>query len=108
MSAKSPIAILGAGGWGTALAAHLGRTGHSVRLWGRDRAVLDEISSRRLNSTYLPGVTLPPQVTATPELPMTLAEANHVVLAIPSHGLQPVLAGAAKHLRPGAVVVSAT
>ena len=61
---RSPIAILGAGGWGTALAVHLGRTGRRVMLWGRDRALLEEMSARRANPTYLPDVAIPPGVHA--------------------------------------------
>ena len=33
------VAVLGAGSWGTALAVHLGRVGHDVRLWARDRSL---------------------------------------------------------------------
>ena len=62
------IAVLGAGSWGTALAVHLGRLGHEVRLWGRDRSLVDEMRARRANATYLPGVALPPQVAVTAAL----------------------------------------
>ncbi len=37
------VTVLGAGSWGTALAVHLGRVGHSVRLWARDRALVAEM-----------------------------------------------------------------
>ncbi len=40
------IAILGAGSWGTALAVHLGRAGHDVRLWGRHDGLVDELRAR--------------------------------------------------------------
>jgi glycerol-3-phosphate dehydrogenase (NAD(P)+) len=49
-------AVLGAGSWGTALAVHLGSVGHDVRLWGRDRHLLDEMARRRANPTYPPAV----------------------------------------------------
>ena len=39
--------MLGAGSWGTALAVHLGRVGHDVRLWARDAALVDEMSRAR-------------------------------------------------------------
>ena len=51
------IAVLGAGGWGTALAVHLGRLGHDVRLWARDPVLAADLCSRRANAVYLPGVT---------------------------------------------------
>jgi glycerol-3-phosphate dehydrogenase len=50
--------VLGAGSWGTALAVHLGRIGHDVRLWARDPALVDEMIVRRANATYLPDVPL--------------------------------------------------
>ena len=53
------IAILGAGSWGTALAAHLARTGHDVRLWGRDAALVEQLRRTRENAVYLPGIALP-------------------------------------------------
>ena len=52
------IAVLGAGSWGTALAVHLGRLGHDVRLWGRDAALVARLAEVRENADYLPGVRL--------------------------------------------------
>jgi glycerol-3-phosphate dehydrogenase (NAD(P)+) len=101
-------AVLGAGGWGTALALHLGRAGRDVSLWGRDPALIAEIASRRANPTYLPDVTLPGQVRPTPALAEALHGARHVVVAVPSHGLRGVMRQAAPHLPAGAVLVSAT
>ena len=98
---------MGAGGWGTALAVHLGGVGHEVALWGRDRALLAEMAARRENSTYLPDATIPSSVRPTAELERALSGAGHVVLAIPSHGLRTVLQDAARHLHSHAVLVSA-
>ena len=49
--AMSRIAILGAGSWGTALAIHLARAGHAVRLWARDEALADQMIASRVNAT---------------------------------------------------------
>ena len=58
-------AILGAGSWGTALAVHLARAGHDVRLWARDAALVAEIArTRRANGRYLPDVALADRVIA--------------------------------------------
>ena len=102
------VAILGAGSWGTALAVHLGRVGHDVRLWARDQALVDEMAARRANAVYLPDVTLPPSVSVTHDLSAALREAELVVSAIPSHGCRSVIHLAAPSLAPGAVIVSAT
>ena len=57
--ATSPVAVLGAGSWGTALAIHLGRQGTTTRLWGRDAALVKEVGERRENTRYLPGISVP-------------------------------------------------
>jgi len=102
------VAVLGAGSWGTALAVHLGRAGHDVRLWARDPALAGELRARRANAVYLPDVTLPHSVTMLSELAPALEDAELVVCAIPSHGCRSVLHAAAPFARPHAVFVSAT
>ncbi len=56
---RGPAAVLGCGGWGTALAVHLASTGCSVRLWGRDQSLVRGLAENRENPVYLPGVVLP-------------------------------------------------
>jgi glycerol-3-phosphate dehydrogenase (NAD(P)+) len=102
------IAVLGAGSWGTALAAHCGRVGHDVRLWGRDRALMDEIARARENAAYLPGIRVGERVTATASLEVALAGAPIVIAAVPSHGMRHVLRNAAPLFASGATLVSAT
>jgi glycerol-3-phosphate dehydrogenase (NAD(P)+) len=103
-----PIAVLGAGSWGTALAVHCGRVGHDVRLWGRDRSLVDDMATTRQNTAYLPGIPVGDRVTPTASLETALADAPIVIAAVPSHGMRQVLKHAAPLLRDGAVVVSAT
>jgi glycerol-3-phosphate dehydrogenase (NAD(P)+) len=102
------VTVLGAGSWGTALAVHLGRVGHSVQLWARDQALVDDMATRRANAVYLPDVTLPADVSVTHSLPDALRGAELVVAAIPSHGCRGVIRAAASSFAPGAVIVSAT
>jgi glycerol-3-phosphate dehydrogenase (NAD(P)+) len=102
------IAILGAGSWGTALAVHCGRIGHDVRLWGRDPALMDEISRTRENAGYLPKIRMADSVLATASLEAALADAPMVIAAVPSHGMRHVLQRAAPLMSKGAVLVSAT
>jgi len=102
------IAILGAGSWGTALAVHLGRIGHEVRLWARDRDLADDMAARRANAVYLPEVTLPNTVAVTHAIADALSSTDLVVSAIPSHGCRTVWRQAAPYLRARATVVSAT
>jgi glycerol-3-phosphate dehydrogenase (NAD(P)+) len=102
------LAVLGAGSWGTALAMHLARAGHPVRLWARDEQVARAINEQRLNPTYLPGLTLPAGVSATAELAEALAGADTVFVVIPSAYCRAVYRRAAGLLAPGAALVSAT
>lgn len=102
------VAVLGGGSWGTALSVHLARVGHDVRLWARDRRLVDEMSARRTNMVYLPDVMLPDAVSVTHALDEALAGAEIVVSAIPSHGSRDVVRAAAPYIRSGTTVVSAT
>ena len=101
------FAVLGAGSWGTALAAHLGRVGHDVVLWARDPALALEIERTRHNSRYLPDLTAPATVRCTSDLQAAVSSAAFVVFALPSHGLRAVIREAAPWLASGAVLVSA-
>ena len=102
------IAVLGAGSWGSALAVHLGRVGHDVRLWARDLQVAADISTRRANAIYLPDVSLPETVIVTASIPEALSDTDLVVSAIPSHGCRAVMRQAAAFLHADATIVSAT
>src|SRR4029077_10896883 len=83
MSARSadvPIAVLGAGSWGTALAIQFARSGRPVRLWGRDRERLAGLSARRRNERYLPSATFPPALEVEADLTAALAGAHDVLV----------------------------
>jgi glycerol-3-phosphate dehydrogenase (NAD(P)+) len=102
------VAILGAGGWGTALAVHLARVGHDARLWGRDAALVADMQGRRANAVYLPDIALPGDVTITHSIADAVSGRALVVAAIPSHGCRAVIHSAVPHLSTDAVIVSAT
>jgi glycerol-3-phosphate dehydrogenase (NAD(P)+) len=100
--------VLGAGGWGTALAVHLARAGHDVELWARDPALAAELAARRANPVYLPDVHVPVQVRPTADLHAALDGTRFVVVAVPSHGMRDILRRASAAVPSDAVVVSAT
>jgi glycerol-3-phosphate dehydrogenase (NAD(P)+) len=102
------IAVLGAGGWGTALANHLALLGHDVGLWARDPALVRDMIARRANAVYLPDVVLLPSVKPTASLEEALAGAELVVCAVPSHGVRAVVRSARPLIPRGVTVVSAT
>jgi glycerol-3-phosphate dehydrogenase (NAD(P)+) len=102
------VAILGAGSWGTALAIHLARVGHDVRLWARDPELVEEMSATRANPRYLPDIQLPDRVTPVARHVAALQDAKVVVFAVPSHGLRAVVRAMAASIPRRAVIVSAT
>jgi glycerol-3-phosphate dehydrogenase (NAD(P)+) len=79
------VAIIGAGAWGTALAAHLARasTATTVRLWARDDRQSRAIDSSRENTRYLPGVKLPPSVSVLSDLGRSVDGASLLFVATP-------------------------
>jgi glycerol-3-phosphate dehydrogenase (NAD(P)+) len=101
-------AVLGAGSWGTALAVHLARAGHGVRLWARDAEFVDELRATKVNGRYLPDIPLADAISPTASLATALAGARFVVVAVPSHGLRAVVRSSLPHLETGAIVVSTT
>ncbi len=105
----TPIGILGAGSWGTALAVQSARVGHDVRLWTRRPELADELTRERRNETYLPGVDLPASVDATSDLG-ALAACSPILVVVPSHGFRKVLAGLLDRVPAGRSVdvISAT
>jgi glycerol-3-phosphate dehydrogenase (NAD(P)+) len=107
-AARVPVAVLGAGSWGTALAIHLGRVGVPVRLWARDPALAQAMRAARENPRYLPGLVLPDAVTVTAEAAAALDAIGTVVIAVPSHFVEAVLTRVADQVAPRAVLVSAT
>ncbi len=92
MSAPTTIAVLGAGSWGTALASHLARSDHRVRLWGRDASAVQAMQQTRINQRYLPQYTLPDNLLCEPDLACCIQDCNAVLLAVPSGALPETLA----------------
>ena len=100
----SAIAILGAGTWGTALAATLSRAGHDVVLWS---ALSHELTALARDRTHphLPGATLPAQVRLEADLRDACAEQAFVFFAVPSVYVRSTALSARAHIRGGQVLV---
>ena len=87
----SRIAVLGAGAWGTALAAALARAGRQVHLWARDPAQAEAIGRSRRNERYLPEIELPARLAVSSALPNALEGAGLLLAATPVAGLRQLL-----------------
>ncbi|MFC4030661.1 NAD(P)H-dependent glycerol-3-phosphate dehydrogenase [Streptomyces polygonati] len=99
-------AVYGTGSWGTAFAMVLADAGCQVSLWGRRPELVDTINRTRTNPEYFPGLELPAAVTATADPAEAAADAEFVILAVPSQSLRANLADWAPLLRQDAVLVS--
>lgn len=84
MGAIKKVAVVGAGGWGTALARLVARKGYEVRIWSHEPEVAAEINAFHENRAYLSGVTLPPGLTATADPAVALDDVDVVITAVPS------------------------
>jgi glycerol-3-phosphate dehydrogenase (NAD(P)+) len=104
------IAIIGAGGWGTALAIVLGRSRvpHRIALWVREPEILESLKSEGQNPVFLPGFTIPPETEITGEFSEALAEADLVVSAIPSAHVREIYSAMLPFLVPTMAFASAT
>ncbi|MCX7685128.1 MAG: NAD(P)H-dependent glycerol-3-phosphate dehydrogenase [Acetobacteraceae bacterium] len=96
---SEPIAVLGAGAWGTALAIAAAARG-PVRLWARDPARAAAIAAARENARLLPGARLPAGVEVTADAYAALSGAAFAILAVPAQPLASVLAGLPEALPP--------
>ncbi|MEO7275740.1 MAG: NAD(P)H-dependent glycerol-3-phosphate dehydrogenase [Vicinamibacterales bacterium] len=101
------IAVLGAGSWGTALAVHLARSGHHVRLWARDAQAVRAMRDTRLNPRYLREVRLPDGLEPTDDAAAAVAGASSVVIAVPSHEVRGVVRSLRGAMPPDVILVSA-
>jgi glycerol-3-phosphate dehydrogenase (NAD(P)+) len=105
----SDIAVIGGGAWGTGLAIVLGRKGtHRVRLWAHETDVCESISKAHVNERFLPGRRIPDSVDASNDLAEVLKPAEIIVSVMPSQHCRQLFERMKPHLRPGALIVSAT
>jgi glycerol-3-phosphate dehydrogenase (NAD(P)+) len=104
----TPIAVLGSGSWGTALAIQFARAGRPTRLWGRNTAQLAEMREARCNRRYLPDATFPELIEVAGTLESALQGVSDVLVAVPSSGFRSLLTELAPRLAREACIAWAT
>ncbi|QLG12039.1 NAD(P)H-dependent glycerol-3-phosphate dehydrogenase [Deinococcus sp. D7000] len=87
----SVLPVLGAGGWGTALAVGAARNGRDVTLWARRPELVTELERTHVNADYLPGVVLPEGLRFTADLGEAIRGAGFALIVVPSVGVPPLL-----------------
>jgi glycerol-3-phosphate dehydrogenase (NAD(P)+) len=103
-----PIGIIGAGGWGIALAKLLAGKGEEVTLWCHRAESFNELQENRESRTYLPGIVLPSSIGFTRSIEAAVANKSLVVCTLPSHTVRGLMAGAAPYLLSEAIVLCGT
>ncbi len=88
--------MIGAGAWGTALAIVAARAGRRVTLWAREPDVVASIKRDRENTRFLPGIALPDEIEATPNI-SEAAKGEALLMAVP-----------AQHVRDTVLLLGAT
>jgi glycerol-3-phosphate dehydrogenase (NAD(P)+) len=100
MQAERPIAVLGAGSFGTALAIQLSRRGAAAYLWGRDADAMAAMRQSRENTRMLPGCPLPAPLIVSSDLAATVAAAGDLLIATPTSALRDICERLAPLVRP--------
>ena len=84
------LAIIGAGGWGTALAIRLAQNAERIRLWVFEPELCASLRSSRTNDLYLPGFFIPENVEPTTDLGAALQGSEVILTVAPSHHVRSI------------------
>ncbi|QLB21652.1 glycerol-3-phosphate dehydrogenase [Vespertiliibacter pulmonis] len=104
----APIAVLGAGSYGTALAIALARKGDKTYLWGHNPEKMAKLAEQRQNNEFLPDILFPNALEIENDLTQTLANVNDILIVVPSHVFSDILWEIKPLLRPDHRIMWAT
>lgn len=104
--ADVPVAVIGSGGFGTALSALLASKGLEVRQWCRNPGLAQTLNNRRENTKYLPGVKLPLNVWVTSSLQDAVDGAEVIVTAVPSQAVRETVQKFSPFVEHGAKILN--
>lgn len=99
------VAVIGAGAWGTALAAVAAGSGAKVSLWAREPDVVESILKTRENARFLPGTSLAREIEPTLDIAQAVSGADALLLTSPAQHLRAMLASLHPHVGPGTPLV---
>ena len=105
---QGPVAVIGAGAWGTTISRMLAQRGIEARLWAVTRELADEIARHGENVTFLPGFKLPESLVVSPDGERVLSGASAVIWVVPSPWLRDVAAALREFAPPDVLMVCAT
>lgn len=90
-SDASPVAVLGAGSWGTALALLIARNGFAVNMWDIDPAHVGRMQDNGENQRYLPGIPFPGNLQVYSDMARATDGVPGLLVVVPSHAFRPTL-----------------
>lgn len=105
---QQPVAILGAGAFGTALALYLARRGQVVRLWSIVPAEIEAMVKDHSNQRFLPGFDFPETIQPTLDLATAVAQVEAIILVVPSVGYRSTLELLKPHINKSTILISAS
>ncbi len=100
------VTVIGSGSWGTALAVMLAEHGHEVLIWSRRQDAVEELLQKRTNEKYLPGVKIPQEIQATTDRQAAVADAEIIILAVPSRAVRSTMEDFAPYLKQEQILVN--
>lgn len=103
---KRKIGVIGAGGWGTAIALLLAKNGHAVTLWARREELCQALRQQRENAPYLPGVLLPASIEITNSKEEAAKAKEFIVIATPSKAVRSTISAIKDFITPGTIIVN--
>jgi glycerol-3-phosphate dehydrogenase (NAD(P)+) len=84
MKLKKVVTIFGAGSWGTAIAKNISENGYKVKLWAKEKEVVDSIKEFNENKLFLPGIELSSSISPTMSLDKALFDSDFLIFSIPT------------------------
>lgn len=100
------ISIVGAGSWGTAIAILMANKGFNVKLWVRDKELIERINNTRENLEYLPGAILPKNIVVASDMEYCCSGSETVIIAAPSHAMRDICSQMKDFTLKGQIIVS--
>jgi glycerol-3-phosphate dehydrogenase (NAD(P)+) len=100
------VGVIGAGSWGTAMAAHLALLGHEVRIWAREPEIVEGINQTGRNPLFLSDIELPAGMEACGDLEQALVGSQVSVLAVPSRWTREMARSASSSIPREAAVLN--
>jgi len=102
------ITVIGAGAWGTTLADLIAAQDYAVRLWCFESEVAQQINSKRENESFLKGITLSKNITATNDCAEALSDAGLILFVVPSQHYRDTARMCRPFIEKGIYVLSAS